>query len=65
MNEQQQDVLYVADMAKKLGRTEKAIRAGIRRNAAWLPPHFRAGALYAWLRADVDAFLAQQAKQDR
>ena len=62
------DVIYVAELAAKLGRTEKAIRAGlhkIRRGQAvdWLPPHFRLGLKYAWRVADVDAWLDQQARK--
>jgi predicted DNA-binding transcriptional regulator AlpA len=56
------DVLYVADMAKKLGRTEAAIRSAINRGADWLPPHFHQGRRVAWLEADVDRFLKRQAR---
>lgn len=57
------DVLYVADLAKKLGRTEAAIRAAVNRGADWLPPSFTMGRRLAWRTADVDKFLAQRAKK--
>lgn len=57
------DVLYIADLAKKLGRTEAAIRSGINRGVDWLPKPFPMGRRIAWRRADVDAFLAEQAKK--
>lgn len=56
-------VLYVPDMAKMLGRTEAAIRTAVNRGAEWLPPSFPMGRRIAWRRADVDAFLATQAKK--
>jgi predicted DNA-binding transcriptional regulator AlpA len=59
---QQSDILYVPDLARKLGRTEAAIRTGVNRGAEWLPPSFPMGRRLAWRRVDVDAFLAQQAK---
>lgn len=63
MTQQQTDVLYVADLAKKLGRTEAAIRAAVNRGADWLPPSFPMGRRLAWRREDVDRFLAEQAKK--
>lgn len=56
------DVLYVADMARKLGRTESAIRSAVNRAKAtrdwpdWLPPCLNQRRL-AWLRQAVDAHL--------
>lgn len=61
MNTTAPAVIYVADLAKIMGRTETAIRAAANRGAAWLPPSFKSGHRLAWLRADVDTFLAQQA----
>jgi hypothetical protein len=55
----EQSVLYVADLAKKLGRTEAAIRAGVNRDADWLPPRLK-GHRLAWRTVTVDAFLAAQ-----
>lgn len=56
------DVLYVPQLAKKLGRTEAAIRAGVNRAADWIPPSFPMGRRIAWRREDVDSFLAKRAK---
>lgn len=56
------DVLYVADLARKLGRTESAIRAGVNRSVDWLPPAFPMGRRLAWRRVDVESFLAAKAK---
>lgn len=59
-------VLYVADLAKLLGRTEAAIRTGVNRGVEWLPKPFPMGRRLAWRRQDVDDFLAAQAgKTDR
>lgn len=57
------DVLYVADLARMLGRTETAIRAAVNRGVSWLPPSFTMGKRIAWRRADVDRFLAEASKQ--
>lgn len=59
---QQTDVLYVPQLAAKLGRTEAAIRSAVNRGADWLPPPFPMGRRLAWRREDVDAFLKAQAR---
>ena len=51
------DVLYVADLAKKLGRTEGAIRAAIGRGSDSVPPPFKLGKVWAWMAVDVDRWL--------
>lgn len=53
------EVIYVAGMAKMLGKTEASIRDGIRRNADWLPKGFRMSGQHAWLREDVLKFLRE------
>lgn len=51
------DVLYVPDMARKLGRTDAAIRSAVARGGAdWLPPRMNIRRL-AWRRQTVDEFL--------
>lgn len=62
MKQQTADVLYVEDMARKLGRTEAAIRQALNRGADWLPPAFKMGRRLAWRPADVDRFLEERAK---
>lgn len=57
----QSDVLYVADMARKFGRTERAIRALIDRKSKAVPPPFKLGGKWAWKREDVDSWINQQA----
>lgn len=56
------DILYVADMAKKYGKTEAAIRQAVSRGADWLPKPFRMGNRIAWRAVDVDRFLAAQSR---
>ncbi len=51
------EVLFVADLATMLGRTEASIREGIRRGVDWLPKSFRMGTRHCWLKADVLEFL--------
>lgn len=51
-------VLYVEDVAAKLGRSEAAIRHAIARQLWWLPKPFRMGARWAWLPGDIEAHLA-------
>jgi len=62
MSQQQPDVLYVPDLARKLGRTESAIRTAVNRGAEWLPPSFPMGRRLAWRRVDVESFLTAQSK---
>ncbi|MVW75346.1 hypothetical protein [Pseudomonas xionganensis] len=54
---EESEVIYVAGMAKMLGKTEAAVRDGIRRAAPWLPKGFKVGTQHAWLREDVRQFL--------
>lgn len=56
------DLLYVADMAKKYGKTESAIRQAVLRGDDWVPQPFRVGKRMAWRRDDVEAFLADLSK---
>ena len=55
------DVLYIEQMAKRLSRTETAIRAAVNRDVDWLPKSFKLGRRIAWRASDVDAFLAKKA----
>lgn len=57
------DVLYVPDLARKLGKTEAAVRMGVARSSDWIPPAFKLGRRIAWRTADVDAWLAKRAKE--
>lgn len=54
------DVLYVPDLARKLGKTEAAVRAAAQRKSASVPPAFRLGGKLAWRPQKVDAWLAAQ-----
>jgi predicted DNA-binding transcriptional regulator AlpA len=51
------DVLYVPELARKLGRTEASIRSAVARGADWLPPRLTMGERLAWRRETVEAFL--------
>ncbi|HHM5905453.1 TPA: helix-turn-helix transcriptional regulator [Pseudomonas aeruginosa] len=62
-NEIQQEVLYVADVARFFGKPESSIRAAMRTSAEWLPPSFKLGSEYVWLREDMLPFL--RALRDR
>lgn len=56
-------VLYVADLARKLGKTESAIRMAVHRDSGAVPPHFYTGRRMTWLSADVDAWLKAKARR--
>lgn len=51
------EVVFVAGLAKMLGRTEAAVRQGLSRGVDWLPKGFRMGTRHCWLKEDVRAFL--------
>ena len=55
------DILYVADIAKKLGTTPGAIKAHVRRQTGVVPKPFRMGRKLAWYRVAVDAYIARKA----
>lgn len=54
---EESEVIYVADLARILGRTEASVREAIRRGVPWLPNGFKMGVRHCWLRADVMQFL--------
>jgi len=54
------DVLYVPQLAAKLGRTESAIRTGVNRGVDWLPPRVDMGGRLAWRRTTVDQWLEKR-----
>lgn len=54
---EESEVIYVADLARILGRTEASVREAIRRDVQWLPEGFKMGVRHCWLRADVMQFL--------
>lgn len=62
---QESELLYIPQMAARMGRTEAAIRAGVQRNAKWLPPSFKSGAKIAWRKSTADQFFADQEKKGR
>lgn len=51
------EVVFVAGLAKMLGRTEASVREGIRRGVDWLPKSFKMGTRHCWLKEDVREFL--------
>jgi hypothetical protein len=61
----QADVLFVKDLAAKLGRTETAVRTAVARGADWIPPRLATRRL-SWRRETVDRFLLElEAKHAR
>lgn len=66
------DVIYIPEVARKMGMTEAAVRGHIQRNTDAIPPWFPLGKSkrprIAWRRSTVDAWLEkqeQQAQNDR
>lgn len=59
MENEKPDLVYVAELAKRMGKTKAAIRRALSRKVKWLPPRFNMGGKgspIAWLRSDVDKF---------
>lgn len=61
----QADVLYVPDVARRLGRSVASIRNAVARGSPWLPPPFRLGRRVAWYRPDFDQALRRLARGSR
>lgn len=57
MEDLQTEVVYIASLARILGKTESSIREGLRRQVPWLPPSFKLAGQHAWLKEDVLSFL--------
>jgi predicted DNA-binding transcriptional regulator AlpA len=55
------EILYVSDLARKMGRSEAAIRMAVSRGVDWLPkPMTNMGRRLCWMREDVQQFLASR-----
>lgn len=53
-------ILYVPDMAKKMNKSAKALRAAITQGSESIPKPFKLGKKWAWVEADVDAFIERK-----
>lgn len=59
------DVLYVPDLARRLGTTETAVRHALANRSGAVPRGaFKLGRRWAWRAADVERFLAEKAGSD-
>lgn len=63
MQQQQSEVMYCAELAALMGRSEVAIRQAINRGVDWLPAPFYLGRRMAWRRVDVQRWLSERAQQ--
>lgn len=63
MHHQQTEVIYTAELAVMLGRSEVAIRQALNRGVDWLPAPFYLGRRLAWRRADVQQWIARRAQE--
>lgn len=62
---QDQEVLYVPELAKLLGLTEAAVRGAYYRRSGAIPKGFKLGAKIAWRRASVLAWLEERERRAR
>lgn len=53
------DVIYLPELAEKLGTTTDALRGHIKRQTGAIPPYFRMGRKYCWTRESVDKWIAK------
>ena len=54
----QSEILYAADVAAMVGKTQHAFTAAMQRDSSAVPPgRFKMGRLWAWRRATVEAWL--------
>lgn len=59
-------ILYVPELARRLNRTEAAIRQAVLRESDSIPPGFRMGRRLAWRSSTVEKWLAKKdAKAER
>lgn len=56
------DILYIPDLAKKLGRTESAIRMAIQDGRDTVPRHMKIGRRVCWTVEMYDKWLAKKVK---
>lgn len=58
----QADVLYIADAAPRLGKTETALRAMCQRGSKNMPKPIKIGGKWAWRRAEFNRWVKQAGK---
>lgn len=58
------DVLYIAEAAKRLGKTETALRALVQRGSANIPPALKVGGRWAFERRAFDRWLKRRKDDD-
>ncbi len=63
--DQDQQILYVPELARMLGLTEAAVRGAHYRRSGAIPKGFKLGAKLAWRRASVLAFLEDRERRAR
>jgi len=59
------DVIYLPEVASKLGMTEAALRGHIQRRTDGIPPFFWIGRRLAWRRSTVDEWLVELERQSQ
>lgn len=57
------EVIYVAELAALMGKSEVAVRQALNRGVDWLPAPFYLGRRLAWRRTDVQHWLAERAQE--
>ena len=56
----EQEILFIKDVAKLLGRSEAAIKFALHDKSPWLPPSFKQGRHRCWLLSTIRQHLKQQ-----
>jgi len=57
------DVIYLPELARKLGMTEAAVRGHIQRRTDAIPPYFWLGKRIAWRSKSVDGWLEKKGRK--
>lgn len=63
--DQEQQILYVPDLARMLGMTEASVRGHFYRRSGAIPKGFKLGTKLAWRRATVLQFLEDRERRAR
>lgn len=55
----QSEVIHIPELAAMMNRSESSIRTAIRDGVSWMPPGFKQGVKWCWMRSSVRRFLEE------
>jgi hypothetical protein len=61
MEDKEKLIVTIADLSTLIDKSPRSIEHAIQRGSDWLPPGFRMGKRWCWLKKDIEAHLIKLA----